>query len=172
MESKTTDKGDYYISNLITLPSATATTLVQATFLSYQDHHNHFSIGPLNSSLVPYTAVTPILDPFSLLCLTSHWASITLRPNPDSYHGLPDIPAESYDCPALQTHSLPSSLCSEHVSDLTASLLFLVHTQHAPILGTWQSPISLHGSLPSATWASSSIPMKSLSIRLPLHFFS
>ena len=44
-----------------TIPSATATTLIQATLISYLDYQNHLSMGPLASILVSYMTATPRL---------------------------------------------------------------------------------------------------------------
>lgn len=108
------------ISNLVTLPLITVITLARATFLSDLDHHNHFSMGPLASTLVPCTAVALIFDSLILLCSTFRWVPITFGPKPNPYHGRWDshriVPLH---CPALQTHGLTSSLCSWHYGDTT-----------------------------------------------------
>lgn len=128
-------------SNLITLPLTTVITLAQPTFISDLDHHNHLSVG-LASTLVSCTAVTLIFDSTVLLCSSPCSVPITVRPNPNPYHGGRDshriLPLPS--SPDTWLDLLNGMLVTQH-----SILLFLVHAEHTSIVGTWHSPICLYG---------------------------
>ena len=76
------------------------------------------------------------VDPVILLHSNFYWVPITLRIDPNLYHG----PWSSY-----RISPLLSSPHSQHVGDSTASLLFPVHTKHPSISGIWHFPVSWHG---------------------------
>lgn len=89
-------------------------------------------MGPLASTLVSYMTVTPIFDPV-ILHSNFYWFPITLRPTPNSYHGLWGSyriwPLLSSPYSQLGTqHSIPAICCTHwasfHPGDLASSYIF------------------------------------------------